>query len=423
MARGDTYKTYLGNGVTTDYPITFSYIKPEEVVISRNDVVTSGYIFINPSVIKLNSPLGAGEALTVQRVTNIDYPAVVWKNGSGTTGEQLNAMVRQLLNALQEVRDSFDRALSLDPWGRWNAKNRRIINVADPVENQDAVTKKWAETSMTSTLAQALEAMRQAWEAANLARAWADNDYNVPVIPGKYSAKHWAKRAELIAGLHASVTPFDPAGDLQSTNVQDALYELDNEKASRAELSQGLTDANTNLTNTTNTLNGQINTVSGNVDSLSGTVENNRTTLSQQLTDGLNAKANVNHTHEISQVNGLQGALDGKAAAGHNHDGVYAPAGHNHDGVYAPASHTHSQYATTTYVDNAVAGAGGGGVEDVRLGAQATYLASTMTSPPNGYVMVDVVVRLGGDGNGERDAYARPLQKKVGGSWVTVSVV
>lgn len=60
------------------------------------------------------------------------------------------------------------------------------------------------------------------------------------------------------------------------------------------------------------------------------------------------------HGHAISDVTGLQTALDGKQASGsyalasHNHSGVYQPVGsyalasHNHDGVYALADHTHA---------------------------------------------------------------------------------
>ena len=47
------------------------------------------------------------------------------------------------------------------------------------------------------------------------------------------------------------------------------------------------------------------------------------------------------HTHQMSDVEGLGIALGGKAAANHNHDGVYQPAG-----SYAAADHTHSQYLT-----------------------------------------------------------------------------
>ena len=68
--------------------------------------------------------------------------------------------------------------------------------------------------------------------------------------------------------------------------------------------------------------------------------------------------AYTGHKHQMSDVEGLPVALDDKADANHNHDGVYQPAGsyaaanHNHDGVYQPAGnyaasdHTHSQYLT-----------------------------------------------------------------------------
>jgi hypothetical protein len=42
------------------------------------------------------------------------------------------------------------------------------------------------------------------------------------------------------------------------------------------------------------------------------------------------------HTHEISEVTGLQGELDGKQASG-----SYASSDHDHDGVYATVDHTH----------------------------------------------------------------------------------
>lgn len=43
----------------------------------------------------------------------------------------------------------------------------------------------------------------------------------------------------------------------------------------------------------------------------------------------------------IEDVEGLTAALAGKAAAGHDHAGLYAAAGHDHAGVYAVAGHHH----------------------------------------------------------------------------------
>ena len=48
------------------------------------------------------------------------------------------------------------------------------------------------------------------------------------------------------------------------------------------------------------------------------------------------------HSHALGDVTGLMAELDGKAAVGHNHNGVYALVDHNHDGIYAAASHGHT---------------------------------------------------------------------------------
>ena len=49
----------------------------------------------------------------------------------------------------------------------------------------------------------------------------------------------------------------------------------------------------------------------------------------------------IGHNHLMSEVTGLQAALDNKAASNHNHDTVYAEIDHNHDTVYADIEHTH----------------------------------------------------------------------------------
>ena len=68
--------------------------------------------------------------------------------------------------------------------------------------------------------------------------------------------------------------------------------------------------------------------------------------------DGTYAPANHNHNdvyapiehdHAISDVDGLQTALNGKSNTNHTHAGTYAPVVHNHDGVYSPVDHNHDE--------------------------------------------------------------------------------
>ena len=60
--------------------------------------------------------------------------------------------------------------------------------------------------------------------------------------------------------------------------------------------------------------------------------------------------ADDSHNHVISNIDGLQSALDGKAASNHNHDSDYAAINHNHDTTYAGVNHNHdSDYAAINH--------------------------------------------------------------------------
>ena len=76
------------------------------------------------------------------------------------------------------------------------------------------------------------------------------------------------------------------------------------------------------------------------------------TQLEETLTAMINEKADIEHTHEISEVNDLQTALDNKADAEHTHeifdvDGLQmildnkASRNHNHDTEYSVINHDH----------------------------------------------------------------------------------
>lgn len=76
------------------------------------------------------------------------------------------------------------------------------------------------------------------------------------------------------------------------------------------------------------------------------------TTDIQQLQVG---KADVNHTHVISDVSGLQIALDNKLNIDANFDSRYSQVGHNHDGRYALLAHLHA-IADVTGLPDALSG-------------------------------------------------------------------
>lgn len=143
------------------------------------------------------------------------------------------------------------------------------------------------------------------------------------------------------------------------------------------------------------------------------------------LQGALDGKAPVNHGHAIGEVTGLQNALDSKQPAG-----AYAASVHNHDdryyteteilqtlSGYAQANHTHSTY-----------------VQGVRLGAAEGVSGGVAKA---GYVITSVVPVMTtvqtGETGGENpnpiyltymsslNCSQKPLQRQINGVWATIT--
>ena len=87
------------------------------------------------------------------------------------------------------------------------------------------------------------------------------------------------------------------------------------------------------------------------------TTDENNEEVRTPLSNILNDKASINHTHDITEitktttvineeeeeevVESLSDLLDGKASISHNHDSSYASLNHNHDSSYASINHNH----------------------------------------------------------------------------------
>ena len=100
------------------------------------------------------------------------------------------------------------------------------------------------------------------------------------------------------------------------------------------------------------------------------TTDANNEEVRTTLSDILDGKASVNHTHDISEitktttvvneeeeeevievVETLSDLLDGKADASHNHDSSYSAINHNHDSSYSAINHNHSYNDLTDKLD------------------------------------------------------------------------
>jgi hypothetical protein len=94
-----------------------------------------------------------------------------------------------------------------------------------------------ASGSATAASGSASTATTQATNATNsatLAQKWANEAEDVVVASGQYSAYHWAQKAADFAAGSALTISFTPYGGIAATNVQNAIQELEDEKAPKA---------------------------------------------------------------------------------------------------------------------------------------------------------------------------------------------
>jgi hypothetical protein len=285
--------TIPADGTTDTFTFSFKYLHISHVSAFKNGVKVTTATFPTASSVKLNTTVANGDTILIQRVTPRDKLTVEMPNSGTFRGRDINAMALQTLYIAQEVFDSLSTLISLAVDNTMDALGHRVSNVADPVNDQDAVTKKWAETSMTSTLAEAIVAKdaakasqtsaaaseatattkaatattqagiatTKAGEAATSAAGAASSKTAADADAAATAADRAAVAADklTVAGYKVSVAgdktaieemldgfvagvptaplvQFTPAGNLASTNVQAALQELDAEKAAASAL-------------------------------------------------------------------------------------------------------------------------------------------------------------------------------------------
>ena len=160
-----SYVQYTGNGATTNYAFSFPYLSQSHIKVRVDGVITS-FTFLNASTVTISPAPVNGAVIDIRRETPKDSVPVDFTDGSVLLESDLDLLASFNLYTAQEASDGVEDAITRDSTGVWDADNRRIKNVATPVNANDAVNKNWAETAMSSQLA---SATTQATNAANSA--------------------------------------------------------------------------------------------------------------------------------------------------------------------------------------------------------------------------------------------------------------
>jgi hypothetical protein len=145
-----SYNNYIGDGTTNLFSAP-KYLDKAHIQAYISGVFTS-FSWTNSSTISFASPPLAGAKVLVKRVTPITDKLVDFQNASLLDEVSLDNNTDFLLYAVQESVDAASSALIKDVNGNYDAANKRIVNLANPVNTADAVNMVWSETQLNTAL-------------------------------------------------------------------------------------------------------------------------------------------------------------------------------------------------------------------------------------------------------------------------------
>lgn len=182
---------YTGTGSTALYSIPFAYISKAYIEVRVGGTLLTegaGFTWQSPTSIHLTAGnLATGVVLDIKRRTPKASKLVDFQDGSILTEASLDLSADQVFQLVQETVDDMDDRLAVQPDGTVDAQSRRIKNVSDPIDTQDAVTRNWAETALTSQLSVATLKASQAASSASDAASSAISAAESAAVAASYS--------------------------------------------------------------------------------------------------------------------------------------------------------------------------------------------------------------------------------------------
>lgn len=156
------YNIYTANGQTTVFTYEFYIISASDLEVSINgSVVTSGYTVSgvgnkDGGDITFLTPPANGSVVMLERVVPT-YRLTDYQDNGDLLADTVNKDFDRIWMAIQRAFIDLGLALTRPLFGGpFNAEGYRISNLADPVNNQDAATKKFVIENGKTNLARTL---------------------------------------------------------------------------------------------------------------------------------------------------------------------------------------------------------------------------------------------------------------------------
>jgi hypothetical protein len=261
--------SFVGDGTTNKFYFGFDYINKQFVKVQIGNegqslTYPSDYTVDDRSVVLKDTP-AVGVAIRVYRETSSDR-IVEWADGAFIKASQMTLENLQQLHLIEEAQDyPILNSLSTYPDGvNFNALGSRVINVSDPKDPQDAVTKHYMESVQNGFVATntilVQEATKQASAAKSSQEVAKTSETNAKTSEtnseiSNQKAKKWAEATDSPDG---EVDTDSTTGKTQSskewalyskTKAQEAATSATNAKSSETNAKTSETNAKTSETN------------------------------------------------------------------------------------------------------------------------------------------------------------------------------
>ena len=170
------------DGTQTTYTFPFSYLRKKFVMVSilHSDASETALEYgvdytVNDLSVSLTTPAQVGEHIIIYRQTSTDK-LVTWNDGSILLARDMNTEDAQMLHLQEEQQDyimahAISTKVTSDKEVLWDALNHRVINVSDPKDPQDAVTKNYMETVQGGFVAANTILVQEATKQASAAKS------------------------------------------------------------------------------------------------------------------------------------------------------------------------------------------------------------------------------------------------------------
>ncbi len=146
----NSFVRYTGDNSTTSYSIPFSYRATSDLTVTLSGVVTTAFSLNSAgTTLTFNSAPAQDAAIEIRRRTSQTTKLVDYASGSVLTENDLDTDSDQAFFMSQEAIDDAGDVIKIDSANfQWDTQNKRLTNVADPVDNTDAVNKQFISTNL-----------------------------------------------------------------------------------------------------------------------------------------------------------------------------------------------------------------------------------------------------------------------------------